>query len=242
MSAPMSIASTNDQRAARATWAAHYADPHGYRWMPSEELVRFVGRVPSIGRVLEVGCGNGANLWFLAEHTAECAVGLDFYPDALRVARELCASHGCGQEDLRDSEPGRRCYKSPALLLVGDARRLPLADESFDTVVDCMISQHVPWAEHLALYREYARVLRRRGRLFLYHLTARTTGFDPGRVDYSRGIRLFPDAGLISLPYPEQLGFLVASAGFKDITRRGLAREYPDAAVAHYAVIEGIKP
>ena len=64
---------------------------------PRAELVRLVeagvltpARFPP-GRALDLGCGTGANLRYLARHGFE-ATGIDFSRVALRVARERAAT------------------------------------------------------------------------------------------------------------------------------------------------------
>lgn len=201
-------------------WAAHYATPGGYRWWPSEELVRAVGG-RQLGDVLEVGCGNGANLWFLASKTVGRVVGLDGNAEALGKAIAYTRDKGCTVELVR-----------------GDIARLPFPDASFDSLVDSMVSQHAPWAAHPALYAEYRRVLRPGGWLFLYHLTGKTTGGSWPTVDHPR-LALFPDAGPVCLPGGGALEATVMEAGFTDTRLSGLAREYPAGEVAHYAVVTG---
>jgi SAM-dependent methyltransferase len=228
------------ERAARSQWAAHYATLSGYRFMPSEELVRFCGRQRhDLGRVLEVGCGNGANLWFLARQS-NCAVGVDFHVPVLTAAQELCESYGCGQE-TRDSKPGRRVWLSPALLAGASAYDLPFTTHAFDTVVDSMVSQHFPWADHRDVYHEYRRVLRPGGKLFLLHLVMGTSGSRYNREDYPEGIALFPDAGFTCLPGAGQLVHELRTVGFSSVEERGMTRSYPDGSTACYAVLEGTR-
>lgn len=215
------------------TWASHYATPGGSRWWPCEELVRAAGG-RELGDVLEVGCGNGANLWYLASRTGGAVVGLDGCQQALDMAAGYARDRGCGAE-ARDSRPGRRVWNTGVRLLRGDIARLPFADASFDSLVDCMVSQHVRWADHSALYREYRRVLRPGGWLFLYHLSSRTTGAAWPTVDYAR-LALFPAAGLVCLPGGGALAATVGEAGFAP-RLSGMQREYPNGDVAHYAVV-----
>lgn len=221
---PAPIATASPTVAARDTWAAHYCTPDGFRYIPSEELVRFCGRRRGkLGRVLEVGCGNGANLWYLAQQSDE-AIGIDFCDVALQAARELCVAHGCGHKvDVMEA----------------DAHDLPFTNGSFDTVVDAMVSQHVSWDDHAVLFKEYRRVLKRGGTAFLYHLVRGTTGSDEGTVDFPDGIALFPEAGRMCLPHPALLTWRFVQSGFRLVERRGLVREYPDGEIARYAVIEG---
>ena len=166
-------------------------------------------------RVLEVGVGNGANLQYLNENAYQ-VVGIDFCWEALSLARP----------DL-------------ARFVQGDGLALPFMTGSFAGIVDCMTSQHVPWVAHRALYREYARVLRTNGWLFLFHLDRGTTGAGrPGEPIDVESLDLFPKAGLTALPHPGALAWEVRQAGFRINQVSGLAREYGDLSVAHYTIVE----
>lgn len=58
---------------------------------PNEELVKFIGknffRIPKEERqnikILELGCGQGANLWFLAKEGFD-VYGIDISPSAIK--------------------------------------------------------------------------------------------------------------------------------------------------------------
>lgn len=209
-------------------WAPIYERPTGFRMWPNEALVKFVaGR--KFGSALEVGCGNGANLWFLSEH-AEIVFGLDGSEAALAACRDYMAT--------------RLAAVRQPVLRHGTIPPLPYGDGSMDLIVDCMTSQHVPWAQHEALYREYRRVVRGDGALFLLHLDGFShpggrswtgQGFD---YDALQGF----DAPLFCLPPPDQLGYCLRAAGFRDIALGSVAYESRDwqtrdnRAVAHYTV------
>jgi ubiquinone/menaquinone biosynthesis C-methylase UbiE len=97
-------------------------------------------------RVLEVGCGQGIALPPLARllrptHLA----GLDIDADLLARARTRVTGQGLAIE-----------------VLEGDVRRLPLADASFDLVVDFGTCYHI--ARQTEALREIARVLAVGGR------------------------------------------------------------------------------
>ena len=87
--------------------------------IPAPELVRAIaGRPP--GRALDLGCGTGTNVRYLAEHGWQ-ATGIDFVPRAIAQARRK----------LRGRE-------GAAQLLVGDVtqlEKLPLAGP-FDLALD----------------------------------------------------------------------------------------------------------
>jgi SAM-dependent methyltransferase len=91
------------------------------------------------GRVLEIACGTGLDLAFLAE-SADEAVGLDGAQRPLRVAERRLE----GRTNVRFS--------------VGDAARLPFRDESFDGIWCIGALHHMPaWRQAVA---EAGRVLR----------------------------------------------------------------------------------
>ncbi len=91
------------------------------------------------GRVLEVGCGAGAQLETLRDGGWQ-AVGVDFDPQAADVARAK------GLE-----------------VLVGDVRDLGLPDADFDAVVMAHVIEHVH--QPVGLLAECSRLLRPNGRL-----------------------------------------------------------------------------
>lgn len=216
------MAAATSSMTSAEVWRGHYMRPEGMRWWPCEALVRAVaGR--RFGLAVEAGCGNGANLAFLAEH-ADRVVGVDGCAEALAVARHYMEERDTAV-DLRQ----------------GSIFGLPLRDGEADAVVDVMVSQHVPWADRAALYAEYRRVLRPGGWLFLYHLGQGTTVGDAepsgpwGAVDPA----LFPEAGLTVMPPADNLAAVVARAGFRIVSRERLTREYDGGSQAVYHVVQG---
>lgn len=209
-------------------WAAHYATAQGLRRWPSEELVRATARRGGdLGDVLEVGCGNGGNLWFLAEHASR-VVGLDASQAALALARGYMAVRGCSDR--------------VELLPADVTERLPFRDGCFGTVVDSMTSQHVPWASHPVVYREYRRVLRPSGAVLLYHLNAGcVTATGRGKPGYDVAtLALFPTAGLTCLPDEGELCDALRAAAFDVSELRTLALTYDDGQVASYSSITAV--
>ncbi len=95
---------------------------------PPEDLVRFMGRnfrnaEKAAVKVLEVGCGPGANLWFL--HREGFAVhGIDASPAAIDIASRRLATENAG------------IPSPPPDLHVGNFARLPWPDACMDVVVD----------------------------------------------------------------------------------------------------------
>lgn len=208
----------------RDTWRGHYATPAGHRYWPCEELVRAVGG-RTFARVLDAGCGNGSNLWFLAEH-ADSVVGVDGCVEAVLAADEYLHVRGCSAR---------------ATVMLGDVQAVPAPSGSFDAVVDVMTAQHLPWPKWSGLLAEYRRLLKAGGWLFMYDLGHGTTTRGArhiGAFTYDELPALFPGVGPVCLPQAPALKSALVSAGFHPAPTRLLSRTYADAAVTAYIVQE----
>ena len=126
-------------------------------------------RALTTGRVLDMGCGDGRFL-------PRGGIGLDIDVDRLRAARERST-----------------------LLVRGDARALPFADRSFDTVyAHRMLNDAGDVARALS---EAARVLRPRGTLLVFTRARLAEG---DRLDRWNGVdRLQPYFEAVSAELPE---------------------------------------
>lgn len=104
-------------------WEEKYARGHAQRY-PWDSIVSFVCRFSprekarQDTRILEVGCGTGANLWFAAREGFQVA-GIDASGSAIACARKRFQEEGI-QGDLR----------------VAYFTQLPFERESFDLVID----------------------------------------------------------------------------------------------------------
>ncbi len=105
-------------------------------------------------RVLDAGCGPGTP----GTDAVERVIGLDLSREQLRLARER--------------HPG-------AARIQGDLGALPFREGAFDAIAACNSLIHVPVGDHPTVYREFARVLRRGGRLLLTEGTGRWSGENP---------------------------------------------------------------
>lgn len=123
---------------------------------PGEDLIRFVAknfyRVSDRKnvRILEVGCGPGPNLWYMAREGFS-VYGIDGSAVSITQARkrlELECSGWSGD------------------LLVGDIVKLPFADEFFDAVVDNEAVYCNAYDQSKTIFLEMARVTKRSGKLF----------------------------------------------------------------------------
>ncbi|MBZ5557424.1 MAG: methyltransferase domain-containing protein [Acidobacteriia bacterium] len=121
---------------------------------PPEEVVRVVARnffgAPrrSDVAILEIGCGTGANLWFVAREGFR-ASGIDGSQVAIDRARQRMA-----EEHLT------------ADLRVGDVATLPYANAAFDAVLDveCLYANSLK--DSRGIVREVHRVLKPGGLFF----------------------------------------------------------------------------
>jgi SAM-dependent methyltransferase len=93
-------------------------------------------------RILDVGCGTGANLKMLADYGN--AEGVDISPQAV----EFCRERGLDSVKL------------------GAAEQLPYEDDSFELVTALDVIEHLD--DDVAGLREIRRVLRRDGRVLLF--------------------------------------------------------------------------
>lgn len=132
-----------------AAWERHYTRDKSLLVYPDENLVRMLksflaDRSPEDLRALDLGCGTGRHLRLLRELGVSCAMGVDSSFNALAACAELQA----------------------AMLLQGDALRLPFRDASLDLVV-AWGSLHYSTKEGTALMlAEIRRVMKTGGRLF----------------------------------------------------------------------------
>ena len=140
----------------RAQWAATYESTRydELPWFdpdPSRALVRAVedGFFPRKGAVLDVGCGAGSNVLWLARTGYE-AHGVDLSPGAIRAAGDRAKAAGV-TVDVRN----------------GDALALEFPDARFDAVMDHGCFHTLPVARRADYAEEVARVLPPEGRYLL---------------------------------------------------------------------------
>lgn len=125
---------------------------------PSEDIIRFVARHfyaverHEDIRILEVGCGPGANLWFLAREGFRFA-GIDGSVTAIDKAGQLLDAEWSG-------------WRSHSELAIGDICHLPFASSTFDAVIDNEAVYANSFEESRKIYIEIARVLRKGGVLY----------------------------------------------------------------------------
>lgn len=124
---------------------------------PSEDLMKFTkwlerndafGGLNPRSHVLDLGCGNGRNLIYLAKIYGIKGVGYDISAEAVKQAIDL--SKGLN-------------LKYEARSIVGS---ITFPDESQDLILDMMTSHFLNYGEREFLYKEIARLLKPGGWLY----------------------------------------------------------------------------
>jgi ubiquinone/menaquinone biosynthesis C-methylase UbiE len=116
---------------------------------PQPDIVKLAEAGQIHGSVLDVGCGTGENLLFLAAQGHE-AWGLDFVPAAIEQAKAKAAERGIDTH-----------------FLVGNALKLKRLGRQFDTAIDCGLFHTFTDEERPVFVRGLAEVLRPGGLLHL---------------------------------------------------------------------------
>lgn len=192
------------------------------RRYPNDALIGFLAgmyaRLPYAERqqirVLELGCGSGANLWYVAKE-GFAAYGIDFAPSGVELCRQVLQQ-----------------WQVDATVQVADMTALPFADGEFNVIFDVVSMQHLTVAQHQQAFREVQRCLKPDGWFFSYHLlhnpdiAAVASMLDQFTVqDIPAG---FPLAGngqtcLISLEYWQTM---LENSGFRHLSLETVRRSY----------------
>lgn len=211
----------------------------GWGKYPNEELVRFIGRnffnIPEEERknikILEVGCGQGANLWFLAKEGFD-VYGIDISPSAIEKTEKYL----------------NETYNVRANLKVADARELPYENEFFDIIIDCAAIQHLPFKDHEKVYNEINRVLKPDGYFWSFHIAKGSWGYGTGNlIDYetfdnsSEGP--LADVGITCMLSDKDLKSQLFVGGFEinSIEKYSLTYENQQREIIYW-IVEAVKP
>ena len=174
---------------------------------PPEHVVRFVARtfyqVPdrSAVRLLEIGCGPGANVWFMAREGFSVS-GIDCSATAIRKAGERLAKEGL-RADLR----------------VGDNASLPWPSNTFDGVLE-NVSLCCNGSESIrAALAEVRRVLKPGAPFQSSFFSTKTWGYGTGTAVEPNAFRDVTEGPLVGT------GFCLF------VTRGGLTEFFKDFAI-----------
>jgi len=182
-------------------WEAEYNNPSHLKLSinPSEDLEKFTRWIirqkredilNPLSRVLDVGCGNGRNLIYLANNFGNSGTGFDISKSA--IAQAVAASKGLNIT-----------YRARSI-----AGSLELDDESQLLVLDMMTSHFLDKEERAGLRDEIYRVLQPGGFLFMKTFlkdedlhTARLIKENPGTEE---GSYIHPIMGVAEYVYSEE--------------------------------------
>ena len=138
---------------------------HAYNTAPVEALARDVAYylrdryTPDQTKklhFLEMGCGAGPNLVWLAERGIKVS-GIDIAPTALDLARQNLDQRG---------------YKARVGKLVeGSVAQVPFPDQSFDGILEACVFQHLNKEDRVQAFREVGRLLKPGGVFVGYMLS-----------------------------------------------------------------------
>ena len=132
---------------------------------PQPAIQRLVDRGEIVGLVLDVGCGTGEHVLYLAQRGYN-AVGIDAAPNAIAKAKKKAKERGL----------------SPRFE-IADALDLPIPDRLFDTVIDSGLFHVFSDDERISFRQSLARVTRPGGTYFMMCFSDREPGdWGPRRV------------------------------------------------------------
>ena len=130
------------------------------RMYPNEALLCFLGG-DFFGRenkkdikILEIGCGSGANLWMIAKEGFD-AYGMDGSKSGIVAAKEMLTNK----------------WHVSATLKQGLFDDIPFDDDMFDAVIDVVSMQHINLETSNKALKEIKRVLKPGGKFFSYRLS-----------------------------------------------------------------------
>jgi 2-polyprenyl-3-methyl-5-hydroxy-6-metoxy-1,4-benzoquinol methylase len=182
------------------TFGEQAYSPAGWRLQKQRELRLLLAAAGSrgLGRVLSIGCGDGAFERMLAPH-AESVLAVDLSPVAVEIAERQRAAEGIGNLAFR----------------CASFRELPW-QEPFDTIVCLAFLHHVPEQETAGLLRACFTHLAPQGLFFSQDPNVHGALRAVGRVVLGRRYHAFhtPDERELD---PDQLAAQLRAAGFASV-------------------------
>ena len=145
------------------------------RRYPNEELCRFMGRnffsVPLGKRkeikILEMGCGSGANLWMIAKEGFD-AYGIDISQSGLSLCQTMLDNYGVS-----------------ATIQTADMASAPFSDGYFDAVIDIFSSYCLTKQQSNDYLKNVNRMLKRGGIFFSYFPSKKSDTYQfPGNATF----------------------------------------------------------
>ncbi len=144
-----------------STWEDVYMSRDWGKY-PAESLIRFVARnfyhqKRDQVNILEIGCGTGANLWYISREGIN-AFGVDGSKTAIAKAEQRMQ-----EENVKVN------------LKVGDVVKLDYPDNFFDAVIDVECLSHNSKENCKKIFAEINRVLKKDGKFYSRTFSERTT-------------------------------------------------------------------
>jgi SAM-dependent methyltransferase len=165
---------------------------------PQADIVKLAEAGQIRGSILDVGCGTGENILYLASRGHDCW-GIDFVPVAIERAKAKAAQR-----------------KLDAHFVVGNALELDRLGTLFDTVIDCGLFHTFADDERPAFVSGLASVLRPGGFLHILCFSDEEPGTDgPRRVSRQEIRDSFRDGWTIERIEPTRFEALVLPDGPK---------------------------
>ena len=178
--------------------AIDHGQEHSASWGDSGmirlEVAEIARRLPPTGKVLDAGCANGYSTELIQVQAPGLSMtGLDFAPAMIREAVGREKQSGSGVQ-----------YQ------VGDIRRLPFEDASFDAAFTTRTIINLPtWVDQIEAFREMIRVVRPGGKLLIseafweplckLNSVRQVAGLDPlEEHDFNRYLKEYRVRGLLS--------------------------------------------
>ncbi len=197
------------------------------RRYPNEQVIQFLAShyfsLPRSKRrkikVLELGCGSGANLWMIAKEGFD-TYGIDLAPTSIDLCKQMLASYGV-----------------KAHVSVGNMKHPNFRSAFFDAIVDVVSVQHTNVKGHQEAYDNIFRCLKKGGRFFSWHLGSKSINFTHGggkkldryTVDNTpRTTVPYPNVGILCFLTAPLAKRLLKASGFVDIHIERVTRTYKD--------------
>jgi len=185
-------------------WDKKWGDFTKQKQYPTEDFIRFIAgnfyASPNRGalRMMEVGFGGGANLWYLAREGFQ-VYGVEGSESATQAAIRR----------LNEECPG---WKGEVLSC--DAITLPFSGDMFDAVIDRGAVLCNSWENSIIIYQEMLRVCKPGGRLFTNMYTSGSYGFGMGE---KVGHNAWHDENGFYIRYTEQTEIAELLKGWNEI-------------------------
>jgi 2-polyprenyl-3-methyl-5-hydroxy-6-metoxy-1,4-benzoquinol methylase len=210
------------------------------RMYPNESLIQFLASryfaLDALARrqirILEVGCGTGANLWMMCKEGFEVC-GIDSSQEAIQLA----------EAHLRDK------WGVTSDLAVGSFMDLPYEADQFDVVVDVVSLQGLTLSDSAKALKGILRVIKPGGALFSYRLSDRSDMFatneerldDVTLANVSNSKMPLANNGPLSFWSPDVCQKVYAQVGLTVDEVERIGRTYANGAFVEYLKIIGSK-